>query len=70
MYNYDRGSMGAYNFSAYRTVVQAPSTIKEVVEAYTSYATNKSGKEYVYVDPYNFFSLVRQSGQGFEGGGK
>lgn len=70
MYIYDRGSMGAYNFSAYRTVVQAPSTIKEVVEAYTSYATNKSGKEYVYVDPYNFFSLVRQSGQGFEGGGK
>lgn len=70
MYNYDRGSMGAYNFSAYRTVVQAPSTIKEVVEAYTSYAYNKSGKEYVYVDPYNFFSLVRQSGQGFEGGGK
>lgn len=70
MYNYDRGSMGAYNFSAYRTVVQAPSTIKEVVEAYASYATNKSGKEYVYVDPYNFFSLVRQSGQGFEGGGK
>ena len=70
MYNYDRGSMGACNFSAYRTVVQAPSTIKEVVEAYTSYATNKSGKEYVYVDPYNFFSLVRQSGQGFEGGGK
>ncbi len=70
MYNYDRGSMGAYNFSAYRTVVQAPSTIKEVVEGYTSYASNKSGKEYVYVDPYNFFSLVRQSGQGFEGGGK
>lgn len=70
MYNYDKGSMGSYNFSAYRTVVQSPSTIKEIVEGYSAYAGSQSGKEYVYVDPYNFFSLVRQSGQGFEGGGK
>ena len=70
MYNYDRGSMGSYNFSAYRTVVQSPSTIKDVVDGYTAYATGKSGKQYVYVDPYNFFNLIRQSGQGFEGGGK
>lgn len=71
MYSYDRGVMSSFNFSAYRTVVQSPSTIKEVVDGYIDYAENQgANKEYVYVDPYNFFNLIRQSGQGTEGAGK
>lgn len=71
MYNYDKGVMNTFNFSAYRTVVQSPSTIKEVIDGYTAYVAEKgANKQYVYVDPYNFFNLIRQSGQGTEDGGK
>ncbi len=64
MFAYDTGVMSSFNFSAYRTIVQSPTDIKALIERYIDYAGTRSGQEYVYVDPYNFFDLVRQSGQG------
>ena len=62
---YDTGRMRRYNFSAYRTIVQRPGVLKKLAEEYIEYASTPE-QEYVYVDPYNFFDLVRQSGQGTE----
>lgn len=63
MYGYitDTGS----NFSAYRTVVRAPSDVNDCIEEFIEYANaKKDGYTYVYVDPYTLFDLVLQSGQG------
>ena len=63
LYNWAFDSMNGYNFAAYRTVSWTPTEIYDTVNGYIEYAAQK-GNTVMYVDPYNFFSLIRQSGQG------
>ena len=63
LYDWAMNNMKGYHFAAYRTVCWTPSEIASTVDGYITYAKGK-GKTVEYVDPYNFFSLIRQSGQG------
>ncbi len=63
LYDWAMNNMKGYHFAAYRTVNWTPTEINSTAEGYISYAKGK-GKTVEYVDPYNFFSLIRQSGQG------
>ena len=56
-------SMNGYHFAAYRTVSWTPSEIASTVDGYIAYAAGK-GTTVEYVDPYNLFSMIKQSGQG------
>ena len=62
---YDYITKTGTNFSAYRTVVRAPSDVNKCIEEFIAYANAKNdGYTYVYVDPYTLFDLALQSGQG------
>ena len=63
MYDWQSNNMKGYHFASYRSVSWTPSEISEVVDSYIAYADGK-GKTVEYVDPYNFFDLIKQSGQG------
>ena len=63
MYEWQMNSMKGYHFASYRTVNWTPTEVYTAVNSYISYANGK-GKTVEYVDPYNFFNLIRQSGQG------
>ena len=52
------------NFAAYRTVCKSPSAIAACVEGFIEYAEARTNYNYVYVDPYTLFALVKDSGQG------
>ncbi len=53
------------NFGAYRTVCHTPTQIKGNVTNFESYAAEK-GMKVKYCDPYTYFNLLKQSGQGTE----
>ncbi len=63
LYDWQMNNMKGYHFASYRTVNWTPTEINSAAESYISYAKGK-GKTVEYVDPYNFFSLIKQSGQG------
>ncbi len=63
LYDWAMNNMKGYHFAAYRTVSWTPSEVASTVDGYIAYAKAK-GKTVEYVDPYNFFSLIKQSGQG------
>ena len=53
------------NFNAFRTICRSPSFISNLVNSIISYGNSqKDGYTYVYVDPYQFFELLQESGQG------
>ena len=53
------------NFNAFRTICRSPSFIANLVTSITNYGNaQKDGYTYVYVDPYLFFELIQESGQG------
>ena len=65
MYSYLVNNMSGYNFGAFRTICWTPSQIKALSDAFLSYAkTQDSSKTYKFVDPYTYFAMIRQSGQG------
>ena len=63
LYDWAFNNMKGYHFASYRTVSWTPSEVSQTVDGYITYAKGK-GKTVEYVDPYNFFSLIKQSGQG------
>ncbi|MBR3844579.1 MAG: hypothetical protein IKM39_03635 [Clostridia bacterium] len=63
LYDWAMNSMNGYHFAAYRTVSWTPSEIASTVDGYIAYAAGK-GTTVEYVDPYNLFSMIKQSGQG------
>ncbi len=63
LYDWAFNNMKGYHFASYRTVNWTPTEISQTVDGYITYAKGK-GKTVEYVDPYNFFSLIKQSGQG------
>ena len=62
LYKHSFTAMSGYNFSAFRTIIQSPTQIKQMVDNYTSYCATR-GKTVQYVDPYSFISLAKQSGK-------
>lgn len=53
------------NFSVCRTIRVSPTQIEKTVNDILAYANGKNdGYTYCYVDPYTFFDLIVQSGQG------
>ena len=63
LYDWAMNSMKGYHFASYRTVSWTPSEVSKTVDGYIEYAKGK-GRTVEYVDPYNFFSLIKQSGKG------
>ncbi len=67
MYDFAKGGMNSWfnkkNFGAYRTVCHTPTQIAGNVEEFAQYASGK-GMTVQYCDPYTYFSLLQQSGQG------
>ncbi len=64
MYNFASSGMSrGLNFGAYRTIGFTPTEIYKNVTAFETYATNK-GMKVKYCDPYTYFALLKQSGQG------
>ncbi|MBR4868636.1 MAG: hypothetical protein IKU10_05720 [Clostridia bacterium] len=64
MYNFANNARNkGLNFGAYRTVCWTPTEINAAVSAFQSYATSK-GMNAQYCDPYTYFDLIQQSGQG------
>ncbi len=53
------------NFSAYRTVCATPTQNKRIVSNFETYANGK-GLTVKYCDPYTYFDVLAQSGQGTE----
>lgn len=53
------------NFSAYRTICATPTQIKRIVTNFDDYAAQK-GLLVKYCDPYTYFDVLAQSGQGTE----
>lgn len=53
------------NFSAYRTICATPTQIKRIVTNFDDYAKGKNFSVQ-YCDPYTFFDVLTQSGQGTE----
>lgn len=51
------------NFGAYRTICWTPSQIKSNTDSFATYASGK-GMKVKYCDPYTYFNLLKQSGQG------
>ena len=66
MYNFISSNLqSGINFAAFRTICNSPSQIAHCVSEFSKYAETKDKRHnYVYVDIYTFFDLVRQSGQG------
>ena len=68
MYSYLKTTMGSVNFGAFRTINWTPSQIKALSDAFLAYARKKDpGKTYKFVDPYTYFAMIKQSGQGVKG---
>ena len=64
MYSFASGAMSrGLNFGAYRTICHTPSEISGNVNAFATYASGK-GMKVKYCDPYTYFNLLKQSGQG------
>ncbi len=67
MYNFASGGMSSRfnkkNFGAYRTVCHTPTQIAGNVDEFAQYASGK-GMKVQYCDPYTYFDLLQQSGQG------
>ncbi len=67
MYSFANGGMSSYfnkkNFGAYRTVCHTPSQIAGNVAEFAEYASGK-GMKVQYCDPYTYFTLLNESGQG------
>lgn len=65
MYAYLKNNMNGYNFGAFRTICWTPSQINALSDAFIAYAkTQDPSKTYKFVDPYTYFAMIRQSGQG------
>ncbi len=66
MYSFATTGMGrGLNFGAYRTICHTPSEIYGNVTKFATYAADK-GMKVKYCDPYTYFDLLKQSGQGTE----
>ncbi len=66
MYNFAINGMNrGINFGAYRTICHTPSEIYGNVTNFDKYASEK-GMKVKYCDPYTYFDLLKQSGQGTE----
>ncbi len=63
MYNYATNTMRGFNFGAYRTICQTPTQMYQIVTQFDKYAAEKGFKT-EYCDPYTYFKLIRESGQG------
>ncbi len=63
LYTHLTDRMSGYNFAAYRTVLATPTNVRTIVNSFNTYADEK-GVTTQYCDPYTFFDLIRQSGQG------
>jgi hypothetical protein len=66
MYDFMRSNFSSkINFAAFRTVCNSPTQIAQCVQAFQKYAESKDSRhDYVYVDIYTLFDLIKQSGQG------
>lgn len=64
MYQHIATTMKGTNFAAFRSVKDSPSDVRRAFESFKTYASSRDDYEYVAVDPYTFFDLVKQSGQG------
>lgn len=65
MYDYIKNTMHGLNFGAFRTVCWTPSQINQLSKAFLSYAKTKDpNTTYKFVDPYTYFAMIKQSGQG------
>ena len=65
MEEYAFGHMKQYNFSAYRTICDSPAEMAELTNRFITYAKERHPEyRFLLVDPYTFFDLIRQSGQG------
>jgi len=66
MYDFIRSNLAqGINFAAFRTICRSPSEIAKCVSEFEKYAESKDKKhDYVYVDIYTLFDLIKQSGQG------
>ncbi len=62
MYNFAARNRNI-NFGAYRTICFTPTQIKTSTENFATYASGK-GMKVKYCDPYTYFNLLKQSGQG------
>ena len=64
MYNFaNNARKKGLNFGAYRTVCWTPSEISAAVSSFQTYAAER-GMTVKYCDPYAYFDLLKQSGQG------
>ena len=67
MYSFANGGMSSYfskkNFGAYRTVCHTPTQVANNVAEFSEYANGK-GMKVQYCDPYTYFKLLKESGQG------
>ena len=65
MYVHIKTGMRKYNFAAFGTVCITPTDNKAIREAFLAFAKKTDLRTtYEFVDPYTFFDLIRQSGQG------
>ena len=65
MYSYLKNQMKGLNFGAFRTICWTPSQIIALSDTFISYAKQKDpNTTYKFVDPYTFFAMIQQSGQG------
>lgn len=64
MYSFATGAKNkGINFGAYRTICHTPTQILNNVNKFEEYASGK-GMKVKYCDPYTYFDLLKQSGQG------
>lgn len=65
MYSYLKNNMAGLNFGAFRTICWTPSQIKQLSQTFLNYAMQRDpNTTYKFVDPYTYFAMIRQSGQG------
>lgn len=65
MYSYLKTNMKGLNFGAFRTICWTPSQINQLSETFLAYAKKQDpNTTYKFVDPYTYFAMIRQSGQG------
>ncbi len=63
MYEHATVTMKGFNFGAFRSICRTPTQIYELVTNFEKYAAQK-GLTVKYCDPYTYFSLLKESGQG------
>ena len=65
MYSYMNDMLDYGNFGAYRNVCHSPTELYNLQARFIEYASEKnSNMKYKFVDPYTYFDLIEQSGQG------